>query len=171
LISGTGLGFALSPQYQLSMYEKNPMDLGQPDRFLDLRYIDAMIAHHRGAMMLAKQAGVNSRREEIIKLSQEIINNEPKAIDELYQWKNELYSDTNKVKDPEGIILGASNDKFDLRFLNSLIIHHEKGIRMTEEIRSKTTNEKILDNADAVELFLSDGLKMLKNWRKTWYNI
>lgn len=169
-VIGIGTGYWLTPQYSLSMYDKNSMDLGAPDKWLDLRYLDAMIAHHRGAMLLAGQAAV-SGRDEIRTLSADILKNEPVAIEELYRWKKEWYGDSKKVRDPQVAHLGKYDKKLDLRFLNALIAHHENGIRMTREIRMKSSRTEILDNADAVELFLGGGLGMLREWRKAWYNV
>jgi hypothetical protein len=150
-------------------YEKN-MDLGAADRLVDLRYINAMIAHHRAAMLLAESAGV-SGREEVRALSREILTNEPKLIAELYGWKKDWYRDSRAVSDPAGINLGAVDTKFDLRFLNALIAHHKAGIAMTKEIRSKSSRSEVLDNADAVEQFLITTLAGLESWRNEWYGV
>jgi len=42
---------------------------------------------------------------------------------------------------------------------------------MTKETRTKSSNTVILNNADAVEDFLSGSIKMLKDWRNNWYEI
>lgn len=55
--------------------------------------------------------------------------------------------------------------------MNALIAHHEAGILMTEEIRTKSSRAEVLNNADAVENFLKTTLVTLKGWRKAWYNI
>lgn len=169
-VFGTGAGYWLTPQYRLSMYDKNAMDLGTPDKWLDLRYLDAMIAHHRGAMLLAGQAS-QSRRKEISALAADILKNEPLAIGELYRWKTAWYGDGGIVQDPQSTHLGKYDRTFDLRFLNALIAHHENGIRMTREIRLKSSRSEILDNADAVELFLHNSAGMLREWRKAWYGV
>lgn len=171
LIIGMGFGYYLSPEYRLSMYEKDSMDLGPADRQVDLRYINAMIAHHRAAMLLAEQAAKQSARTEMKSLASEIAANEPKLIEELYGWKEAWYEDERKVKDPQVAVLGTSEEKFDLRFLNALIAHHDAGILMTEEIRSKSSRNEVLDNADAVENFLRTTREALKGLRKEWYNI
>ncbi|MBP7811453.1 MAG: DUF305 domain-containing protein [Candidatus Moranbacteria bacterium] len=165
---GFGFGYVLTPDY--AMYDKSRMDFGRPDRTLDLRYIDAMIAHHRGAMLLAKQAQ-ESEREEIRNLAQAIQAGEPKLIAELYAWKRDWYGDRRPVVDPLVAKLGDYDVTFDLRFLNALIAHHESGILMTKEIRLKSSRNAILDNADAVETFLAGGLVMLRDWRIKWYNL
>jgi uncharacterized protein (DUF305 family) len=59
------LGMQVPPDYKVSMYDKTTMDLGRPDRTLDLRYINAMIAHHRGAMLLATQASTQTQKQEM----------------------------------------------------------------------------------------------------------
>lgn len=169
---GISMGYFHTSDYKSSMYDKNQtMDLGLANKTFDLRYINAMIAHHRGAMLLAEQLGKNTKRPEMTTLSKNILKDEPAAIEELYKWKKDWFNDTKKVKDPIVVNLGNSDDKSDLRFLNAIIAHHEQGIMMTKETRIKSTRNEILNNADAVELFLSQGIEALKGFRQTWYNI
>ncbi len=169
-IVGVGIGYILTPQYTLSMYDKNVMDLGRPDKWLDLRYVDTMISHHRGAILLAEQAE-KSKRTEVKDLAKEIQKGEPVLITELYTWKKEWYGDTRTVTDPVVPKLGAYDETFDLRFLNALIAHHENGVRMTEEVRLKSSRGAVLDNANAVETFLRGSGEVLKGWRSAWYSI
>lgn len=171
VVLGVGFGYYLTSEYQVSMYDKNSMSLGRADRTFDLRYVNAMIAHHRGAMLLAEQLGKNTARPEMKTLSQNILNDEPKAIAELYAWKKDWYGDTKSVRDPIVANLGPAGETFDLRFLNAIIAHHEAGIDMTKETRLKSSRGEILDNANAVEAFLSNGLQTLKGLRSTWYNM
>lgn len=165
---GVGVGYYHTPEYQLSMFDKNTMDLGQADRWLDLRYVNAMIAHHRGAMLLAEQAQ-KSERTEVRNLAQTILTSEPVAIAELYAWKKEWYGDTRSVRDPLAQNLGVYDATFDLRFLNALIAHHTSGVRMTKEVRIKSSRAEVQNNADAVEAFLEESGAMLRTWRSAWY--
>ncbi len=170
-VLGWVAGYASTADYKVNMYDKTTMDFGRPDRTLDLRYIDAMIAHHRGAMLLATQASTQTQRQEMKDLSVMILRDEPKAIAELYTWKKDWYGDTKQVKDPIVSNLGTYDEKFDLRFLNALIAHHESGLLMTKEIKTKSSRTEILNNADAVDIFLTTTLKLFKDWRTQWYNI
>ncbi len=170
-ILGVGVGYYMTPEYQVGMYDKTSMDLGKPDRWLDLRYINAMISHHRGAMLIAEQAQGETKRTDIQGLATKILADEPTAIAELYAWKKAWYGDTKTVKDPVGPRLGTYDEKFDLRFLNALIAHHDAGLVMTKDIQSKSSRIEVLNNADAVDLFLKTTGKMLRDWRMTWYNI
>jgi len=169
-VVGIAIGYAFTPEYTLSMYDRNTMGLGVADRWLDLRYINAMIAHHRGAMLLAEQVR-QSARPEIRELSEKILTNEPVAIAELTAWKKSWYNDIRPVADPVVPKLGSYDGTFDLRFLNALIAHHKNGILMTKEVRTKSSRSDILNNADTVESFLSDSEAMLAKWRNDWYDI
>lgn len=170
-VLGGVAGYYATPDYKTNMYDKTSMDLGRPDKSLDLRYINAMIAHHRGAMLLAEQASSQTQRQEMRDLSAMILKDEPTAIAELYAWKKDWYKDIKKVKDPIVPNLGSYDDKFDLRFLNALIAHHEVGLMMTDEVKTKSSRNEILNNADAVDTFLVTTMKLFKDWRKEWYNI
>ena len=170
-IVGLAGGYYISPTYQQTMYIKEVMGLGQSDRFVDLRYINQMAAHHRGAMLLARQIADKTQRQELKSLAADIEKGEPKLIEELYRWKNDWYSDDRKVADPVVANIGQADDKVDLRFLNALIAHHKAGIEMTQEIRTKSSRKEVLDNADAVENFLTSSLTTLKVWREEWFNV
>lgn len=171
LLLGVSIGYYMTPEYKVSMYQKNTMDLGLSDRTLDLRYINGMIAHHRGAMLLAEQLQKNTTRPEMQALAEDILGSEPKAIDELYAWKKSWYGDTRSVRDPIVANLGPAGETFDLRFLNAIIAHHELGILMTRDVRTKSSRAEVLNNADAVEAFLLGGIVKLKEVRKSWYSI
>lgn len=164
-------GYFVSPSYQQTMFDKEEMGFGTADRFIDLRYINQMAAHHRGAMLLAEDIKDKTSRQELKALANAILTGEPKLIEELYSWKSDWYKDNRKVKDPVVAKLGPADEKVDLRFLNALIAHHEAGIAMTKEIRTKSSRAEVLNNADAVENFLTTSLVTLKELRKTWFNV
>ncbi len=170
-ISGVVFGYYLTPQFQSDISNNTSMDLGPADRWLDQRYLNAMITHHQGAIELATVAKKHSQRREILELSAAIITSEPQLIEELYAWKKEWYRDRRQAPLPPTVNLGQYDEQFDLRFLNALIAHHRSGIAMTQEVRSKSSRAEVLNNADAVESFLSTSLSTLEKWRREWYGI
>ncbi len=170
-ITGYILGYSQTPEYQAQMFNKTSMDLGKAGKLFDLNYLNAMISHHTSAMLLAKQAQTHSQKTEIQTLAKKILSDEPPAIAELYEFKQQWYKDQRKVKTPQVANLGQADDKFDLRFLNALITHHEESLVMTKETLLKTTRTETLNNANAVDNFLKTTLPILQNWRKEWYGI
>ncbi|MCY6491206.1 DUF305 domain-containing protein [Leptolyngbya sp. GGD] len=68
------------------------MDLGAADKQFDLRFINAMIPHHEGAVTMAQDALSKSKRPEIKKLAQEIIASQEKEIAQMKQWRKAWYN-------------------------------------------------------------------------------
>ncbi|MES1025124.1 DUF305 domain-containing protein [Gloeocapsa sp. BRSZ] len=52
------------------------MDLGPADENFDLRFIDAIILHHRGAIQMAEEAQQKTSRSEIQQLAANIIESQ-----------------------------------------------------------------------------------------------
>jgi len=170
-ILGIGTGFILSPEYANKMASKRTamVELGRADKFVDLRYIDGVIAHHLNAIYMARQAETNSERKEIKDLAKEIISVDEASVKELYEWKKTWFNNTKQITVYEKINLGKSDDKFDLRFLNALIAHHEEAIMTAKEIRTKSQRNEILNLADTIIKNLSSGMETLAAWRTNWY--
>lgn len=170
LVLGIGIGYVVSPNYSM-VDSQMGMGLGRADRNLDLRYLNQMASHHKGAIRLAEQVRDQTRRSEIKQLATAILEGEPKLIAELQDWKAQWYNDRSDVAVGEVPNLGSYDDKLDLRFLNALIAHHEAGIEMAEEAKMKSSRNEVLNNADAVINFLSNNTNQLEQWRKDWYEI
>lgn len=169
---GIGAGYYLTPEYRTSMYSGGTaMDLGPADELFNLRYINQMIAHHRGAVLLGEQLAKNTKRPELQSLAAEIAAGEPKLIAELYSWKKAWFGDSRTVRDPRVENLGTYDENFDLRFLNAIISHHNIGIFMARDAEAKASKTEVLANAQGVDAFLSGGVKTLQGLRKEWYNL
>ena len=67
------------------------MDLGSANDQFDLRFLNAMIPHHEGAVVMAQDALRKSKRPEIKKLAQEIIASQKAEIKQMQQWKQAWY--------------------------------------------------------------------------------
>jgi uncharacterized protein (DUF305 family) len=61
--------------------------LGAADAGFDLRFINAMIPHHEGAVTMAKEILGKSKRPEIKKLAQDIIASQQVEIKQMQGWK------------------------------------------------------------------------------------
>lgn len=66
-------------------------DLGAADAEFDLRFIDAMIPHHEGAVVMAQAALEKSDRPEIKQLAQAILDAQQPEIDQMTQWRQAWY--------------------------------------------------------------------------------
>jgi uncharacterized protein (DUF305 family) len=67
-------------------------DLGAADDQFDLRFLNAMLPHHEGAVTMAKEALEKSDRPEIKQLAQEIVSSQQQEIDQMKQWRKDWYN-------------------------------------------------------------------------------
>jgi len=66
-------------------------DLGSADAQYDLRFINMMIPHHQGAIVMAKDALNKSQQPEIKRLAQSIITSQQQEIDQMKRWRTLWY--------------------------------------------------------------------------------
>lgn len=79
----------MSPEFRKNMMMT--MDLGIADDQFDLRFIEAMIPHHDGALVMAKDAIAKSKRPEIQQLAQEILDSQKAEIEQMQAWRKAWY--------------------------------------------------------------------------------
>ncbi|PPS41216.1 DUF305 domain-containing protein [Chroococcidiopsis sp. TS-821] len=167
------------------------MDLGAADENYDLRFIDAMILHHQGAVEMAQEALEKSQRPEIKELATDIIAAQQQEIAQLQQWRQAWYlqaSNTPVAYDSQtgetvpmtqqqmhSMMmhgdLGAADDEFDLRFINAMIPHHEGAVTMAQDALEKSQRSEIRNLAQEIINSQAAEIKQMQQWRQAWYNI
>jgi uncharacterized protein (DUF305 family) len=80
---------AMSPEQMKAM--RMDRDLGKADAEFDLRFLNAMIPHHEGALTMARDALSKSQRPEMKQLAENIITSQQKEIDQMRQWRQAWY--------------------------------------------------------------------------------
>ncbi|MGM3308493.1 DUF305 domain-containing protein [Anabaena sp. WFMT] len=166
------------------------MDLGPADTNYDLRFIDAMIPHHQGAIVMAKEIEQKSKRPEIKKLGDEITKAQNQEITQMKQWRTAWYPkagdkpmayDAKMGHDMEmspeqkqammmNMDLGAADAEFDLRFINAMIPHHEAAVVMAKDALQKSQRPEIKTLAENIIKSQDAEINQMKQWRKAWYN-
>jgi uncharacterized protein (DUF305 family) len=67
-------------------------ELGPRDANYEKRFIDVMIEHHEGAVMMAKDALKNANRPELIQMAKDIIAAQEKEISQMKEWRKQWYN-------------------------------------------------------------------------------
>lgn len=165
------------------------MDLGPADDTYDLRFIDGMISHHEGAVEMAREAQLKSRRPEILELADLIIAAQAEEIELMNSWKSEWYpqADSTPVAyDPESGKtvpmsqaqisamkmsgdLGAQDDQFDLRFIEAMVPHHQGAVGMALDALAKTQRAEIRTLAKEVISAQKTEINLMMSWTSLWY--
>jgi uncharacterized protein (DUF305 family) len=166
------------------------MSLGIADAEYDLRFIDGMIPHHEGAVIMARAVLDKSQRPELKKLANTIIQAQKQEIVEMQQWRKNWYpkaSDTpmawhsemnhSMAMSPEqmsamrmDVDLGTADQDFDLRFVNAMIPHHEGAVVMAKDAIQKSKRSDITKLSQEIIFSQQAEIDQMQQWRKAWYD-
>ena len=165
------------------------MDLGPADANYNLRFIDAMTVHHKGAVSMARVAQQKSQRPEIKKLTDKIIKTQNKEISQMQKWRQAWYPKAGDIPmaynaqmghmmemssdQMKGMMmsgdLGAADAEFDLRFVNAMIAHHEGALTMAQDALSKSKRPEVKQLGQEIIKAQKAEINQMKQWRQVWY--
>ena len=181
------VGMMMSEDMTKNMSMMNDMmvrDLQKGDSRYDHRFIDMMIPHHEGAIMMAKDAQQKATRPELKKLAESIITGQQKEIDQMKEWRATWYgantpngmANADKMMKHMSMMndmmvkhLGQKDADYEDRFIDMMIPHHEGAIRMAEDAQSKATHPEIRKMALSIIGAQKKEITQMEQWRKRWY--
>lgn len=139
----------------------------------DLHFIDSMIPHHEGAIVMAQQALEQAEHEEIRQLAQAIIDAQQAEVAQLQAWRTSWYTDTAPTEGM-GMEMGMmevpeGDQAFDLRFIDAMIPHHQGAIDMAHEALVNAQHPEIKQMAQAIVDAQEAEIAQLQEWRAAWY--
>lgn len=162
------------------------MDLGPKDAEFDLRFIDGMTLHHQGAIAMAEAELQNSQRPEMKQLAQNMIAAQRGEIEQMQQWRQawypkagaepimydaqmghtmgmpaEMQSAMRMDKD-----LGKADDGFDLRFIESMVPHHEGALVMAKQALKNSDRPEIQQMAKNILTTQQVEIDQMNQWKK-----
>ncbi|MFS8859743.1 DUF305 domain-containing protein [Synechococcus sp. B60.1] len=174
---------------ELSIDRAHRISLGPADESFDLRFLDAMILHHEGAVSMAAEALQKSRRREILQLARAIVAAQSQEIKQMQGWRLSWYPQAPQepvmwheemghqmTMTPEMAAamrmdtdLGSADPKFDLRFLKAMIQHHEGALAMAQEALEKSKRPEIRQLATAIVTTQQVEIEQMRAWQQRWY--
>ncbi len=168
---GTGFGFFFAPEYAGLQLQGASMDGPAADRFTDLRFLNTMGRHHRGAYDLAKAAEAGSQRPEITEFAKAVQALKASDLKQFTTWKQEWYQDPRPIEAAAPLHLGAWDADFDLRFLNALEGKLVEAIAMGAAQRKVSVRPELLTYAAELIRVQTGVLDQVQAWRKAWYGL
>ncbi len=165
------------------------MSLGPVDETFDLRFLDAMILHHQGAVRMAEEALEKSDRLNVRQLARQMIRVQGREIARMQRWRENWYPNaeaepvmyiaekqqtlpmSSQMRDVMmmNIDLGAADDEFDLRFINGMVPHHEGAVAMAGEALQKSDRPEIRRLSQSILGLQQEEINQMRTWRNQWY--
>lgn len=153
---------------------------------IDKHFIEQMIPHHDGAVVMAKLALEKSKRPEIKTLASAIIVGQTKEIEDMTGWyKNWFGTDVPKgnvgmmgggMMSGSGMHMGGQEDiaslqnatDFDKAFLEVMIPHHQMALMMVQMLEAGTKRTEMIELAKNITISQSEEIKDMQGWYKEW---
>jgi uncharacterized protein (DUF305 family) len=165
------------------------MDVGPADANYDLRFVDSMIPHHQGALVMAQEVLQKSRRPELVKFAQGIIAAQKQEIAQMQTWRKQWYpkaaatpmmwhSEMNhemamtaehKQSMMMSMSLGKADAQFDRRFLDAMMPHHQGAVTMAKDSLQKSTRPELKKLSQNIIASQQSEIDRMAQWKKTWY--
>ena len=164
------------------------MDVGPADANYDLRFIDSMIPHHQGALVMAQEVLEKSKRPELIKLAKGMLAEQKKEIAQMQQWRKQWYpkasatpimwhtamnhemamTTEHKQSMMMSMSLGKADAGFDRRFLDAMIPHHQGAVTMGQDLLKKSKRPEMQKLAQNIIKSQQAEIDMMTQWQKQW---
>lgn len=157
------------------------METADPNAPYDLRFIDEMIMHHRGAIMSSEMMIADSERPELRDLAQRIQEDQQRQIDQMLAWRAEWYPDTptsGMDSSPMGGMMGGNGmmggmmngEMTDRMFLRMMIPHHQLAIEMAEDALVTAEHEELKTLAQEIIDGQSAEITEMEDYLSDWYD-
>jgi uncharacterized protein (DUF305 family) len=149
-------------------------------KYSDKAFIDAMVPHHQGAIVMARVALENAEHEEIRDLSRNIVSTQQAEIGELKAIKKEEFGTSNvpmemsseqmrgmgMMMDPQSL---AEENPFDRAFIDAMIPHHRSAIEMAKVANQESENPRIKELAGNIVSTQKAEIEQMRRWQEQWY--
>jgi uncharacterized protein (DUF305 family) len=164
------------------------MDVGPAGANYDLRFLDSMIPHHQGALVMAQEVLEKSKRPELIQLAKGIITDQKQEIAQMKQWRKQWYPKASATpimwhtemnhemamtpKHKESMMmnmsLGKADAGFDVRFLDAMIPHHQGAVTMGQDALLKSKRPQMKKFAQNIIKSQQAEIDLMTKWQKEW---
>jgi uncharacterized protein (DUF305 family) len=147
----------------------------------DLQFIDTMIAHHQGAVDMAKMIPQKAESSELKALGKEIVTSQEKEIAEMKSWREKWFagkpaainmelrgmSDSMKGMDMKKLD-GLTGKAFDIEFAKQMIPHHEGAVLMGREAIERSKRDEIKRLSNEIIKAQQAEIAKMNAWIKEW---
>lgn len=152
----------------------------------DRNFIANMIAHHQGAVDMAKAAQTNAKHSELKTMADNIVTAQEKEIADMLAWQKAWGYPSTSAEDMQdhsamgmmdsmsGMMTeleGKTGDDFDKAFLEQMILHHQGAIDMAAPGKDNALRQEVKDLSSAIVNDQMKEIAQMRTWQNEWgYN-
>ena len=146
----------------------------------DLQFIDTMIAHHQGAIEMARLADGRAEHAELKELARKIVADQEREIAQMRKWRTEWYGERAPAINMElpGMresmqmdmrqLAEARGRDFDLLFIDMMIPHHEGAVVMSRQALERAEHAELKKLAEQIIAAQQAEIAQMRKWRTEW---
>lgn len=149
----------------------------------DRNFIANMIAHHQGAVDMAKLALKNAKHQELKDMASNIISAQEGEISKMESWQKDWgypSSSADNMMDHSAMGMmdnmagmtaeldGKTGDDFDKAFIEQMIMHHQSAIDMAAPGKQNAEHQEVKDLANAIITAQAKEINQMKQWQIDW---
>lgn len=149
----------------------------------DRNFIANMIAHHQGAVDMAKLALTNAKHQELKDMANDIVTAQESEIAQMESWQKEWgypsttgdnmmdHSAMGMMDDMMGMMSeleGKTGDEFDQAFIEQMILHHQSAIDMAAPGEKNAEHQEIKNLTKEIISAQTREIEQMKQWQKEW---
>lgn len=176
--------------HSMSGMDHASLSLGPDDEYFDLRFIDAMILHHQGAVQMAEEVLEKSDRLSLRNMAREIIRVQGREMRRMQSWRENWYPNADQqplmyvaakqqtlpmseqMRDAMmmNMDMGPADDNFELRFINAMVPHHQGAVAMAGEALLRSDRLEIRRLSRSILGLQQQEIKQMRTWKEQWYD-
>lgn len=149
----------------------------------DRSLIANMIAHHQGAVDMAKQAQKGAEHQELKDMADAIISDQEREIATMAAWQKEWgYPSTSgdDMMDHSAMgmmdnmsamvseLRGKTGDEFCRAFIEQMITHHQSAIDMAAPGEKNAKHPEVKELTKAIVSAQAKEIQQMKQWQQKW---
>jgi uncharacterized protein (DUF305 family) len=144
----------------------------------DLQFIDTMIAHHRGAIDIARLAKTKAAHAELKAMVEQMAQDQEREIKQMMDWRARWFKGQaharnmdlpgmrDSMKDMDKEQMKKVNGKeFDLMFLDMIIPHHQGAVVMSQDAVQKAEHQEIKQLTTRIIEQQQREIDQMKKWK------
>ena len=162
---------------------------------IDSYFLMEMIPHHRAGVAMAQLAVQKATHQELKDMTQSIIDNQNREIDEMTRWLHDWYG----MEPPTGTSMpmsdmlammrmmmqsgmpdmdmamqqlqSKSDSDFEIAFMSDMIHHHGMAIMMTGPVLMAGEHAELYTLAENIAISQCQEVGQMDEWLQAWYGI